>query len=139
GIFGLINRLEHWLVHGAKNQLDPEGEPLHPPAVYADVEIGKLIIPRMDTPAFNGAFWIGIAEIEEKTKFIEITRWHGLDAVPNNIECAVAILFSSPLPWEYPTKGADLFRECKRQGVSQDFLFRALKLASLLSREESPV
>jgi len=139
GIFGLINRLEHWLVQGAKNQLDPEGEPLHPPAVYADVEIGKLIIPRMDTLAFNGAFWVGIAEIEEKAKFIEITRWHELDAVPNNIECAVAILFSSPLPWEYPTKGADLFRECERQGVSPEFLFQVLKLAAICSKEDNPI
>ena len=36
GMFGLVDRLEYWLRQGALNQLDPEGEPLHPPAGYAD-------------------------------------------------------------------------------------------------------
>lgn len=139
GIFGLITRLEYWLRQGAKNQLDPQGEPLHPPAVYAGDEIGKLVIPRRDTPAFDGAFWIGIAEIKENARFIEINGWHGLDAVPANIECAVTILFSSPLPWEYPSTGIDLFLECESQGVSQELLFGVLKLAGICSKEDNPI
>jgi len=136
GMFGLLTRLEWWLTQGARNQLDPEGEPLHPPAVYTRIGVGKLVIPRVDTPRFEGSFWVGLAQIVEKAKFIEITGWHDLGGVPSGIECAVAILFSAPLPWEYPTKGADLFRECERQGVSSELLFNVLKLASLLSGEE---
>lgn len=139
GMFGLLTRLEWWLTQGAKNQLDPEGAPLHPPAIYADSAEGKLVIPSADTPAFEGPFWVGISQIVERPRFIEIIRWHDLGEVPDDIECAIAILFAAPLPWEYPTKGADLFRECAKQGVSNELLFKVLKIASLLTREEKPL
>lgn len=133
GMFGLIDRLEYWLRQGALNQLDPDDQPLHPPAVYTDVTTGKLVIPKADTPIFSGLFWLGLARVAKFQHRIEITSWCDIDNLPTDGDCALALLFSAPLPWEYPTKGSALFQECERQGVSKEFLFRLLKASTLLT------
>lgn len=139
GMFGLIDRLVYWLRQGALNQLDPEGQPLHPPAVYADYEKGKLVIPKANTPTFQGAYWAGVAGILNLPTRIEITKWFDLNNIPNEGDCALALLFAAPLPWEYPTKGVNLFRECERQGVPKEFLFRILKASSILTPKGQPI
>lgn len=137
GIFGLVNRLEHWLRQGALNQLDPEGEPLHPPAVYT-VQTGKPFIPQKDTPPFEGRFWLGLAGLHNLSNRVEINAWFDLDSLPSEGELALAVLFGDPLPWEYPTKGADLFRECERQGIKKEFLFKLLKVSTILTPNGQP-
>jgi integrative and conjugative element protein (TIGR02256 family) len=139
GMFGLLDRLDYWLRKGALNQLDPEGEPLHPPAVYTDLSIGKPFIPRVNTPPFEGRFWLGLAGINDFPNHVEITEWHDLETLPANGTFAMALLFGSPLPWEYPKKVAALFRECERQGVGKEFLFKILKAASSLTPEGQPL
>ena len=139
GMFGLLDRLEYWLRKGALNQLDPEGEPLHPPAVYADLKTGKHVIPKANAPVFEGSLWLGLAEIIDRPKHIEIVGWFDLDSLPSNGRVAMSLLFSSPLPWEYPTKIAELFGECERQGVAKEFLFKILKAASSLTPEGQPL
>jgi hypothetical protein len=108
GMFGLVNRLAHWLKQGALNQLDPEGEPLHPPAVYT-IQTGKPFIPQKDTPDFADSYWLGLAELHNFSNRVEIRDWFDLNNLPSEGELALAVLFADPLPWEYPTKGADLF------------------------------
>jgi integrative and conjugative element protein (TIGR02256 family) len=139
GMFGLLDRLEYWLRKGALNQLDPEGEPLHPPAVYADLKIGKYVIPKANAPVFEGSLWLGLAEIIDQLRHIEIVGWFDLDSLPSNGRVAMSLLFNSPLPWEYPTKVAELFGECERQGVAKESLFKILKAASYLTPEGQPL
>jgi len=139
GMFGLLDRLEYWLRKGALNQLDPEGEPLHPPAVYADLKIGKYVIPKANAPVFEGSLWLGLAEIIYQLRHIEIVGWFDLDSLPSNGRVAMSLLFNSPLPWEYPTKVAELFGECERQGVAKESLFKILKAASYLTPEGQPL
>lgn len=139
GIFGLLDRLEYWLKQGALDQLDPIGEPLHPPAVYADYAVGKIVVPRENTPQFDSAFWLGVVQTIEHSERIELGAWHSLDNVPPDGKCAIALLFSSPLPWEYPTNVAEFFRESERQGVGSEYLFRILKLASLFTDPGQPI
>jgi integrative and conjugative element protein (TIGR02256 family) len=139
GMFGLLDRLEYWLRKGALNQLDSEGEPLHPPAVYADLKIGKYVIPKANAPVFEGSLWLGLAEIIDQLRHIEIVGWFDLDSLPSNGRVAMSLLFNSQLPWEYPTKVADLFGECERQGVAKEFLFKILKAASSLTPEGQPL
>lgn len=139
GMFGLINRLEYWLRQGAIDQLDPEGQALHPPVVYADYEKGKLIIPKVNTPTFQSPYWLGVAKIVNFPTRIEITAWFDLNNIPSEGDCAFALLFAAPLPWEYPTKGTELFRECERQGVPKEFLFRVLKASSILTPNGQPI
>lgn len=139
GMFGLVNRLEHWLRQGALNQLDPEGQPLHPPAVYTDCETGKPFIPHKDTPSVDGCYWLGLAGLRNLPNRVEIKDWFDLNNLPTEGEFALAVLFEDPLPWEYPTKGPDFFRECERQGIQKEFLFRLLKASTILTPKGQPI
>lgn len=139
GMFGLLDRLRYWLEQGAINQLDPEGAPLHPPAVYADYKTWKLIIPKTDAPSFSAPYWIGVAQMLDYSERIELTGWHEVGSIPDQGQYALALLFASPLPWEYPTQGAALFSECERQGVPKEGLFRLLKAASILTPIGQPI
>lgn len=138
GMFGFFDRLEFWLRQGAKNQLDSDGEPLHPPAVYSDVKKGKLVVPRVDTPTIDGDFWLGFAGLANLENRIDITSWHSLEQPPEGGEVALAVLFGSQMPWEYPLKGADFFRECERHGVSLELMFRILQAATTLRPDKQP-
>lgn len=139
GMFGLLERLENWIMKGAVNQLDSDGEPLHPPAVYADYENGKLIVPKTDTPAFSSPYWIGVTQILDLPNRIELIAWHEVGSIPDHGQFALALLFSSPMPWEYPTQGAALFSECERQGIPKERLFLLLKAASILAPNGQPI
>lgn len=139
GMFGLIDRLEHWLRQGALNALDPVGQPLHPPVVYTDSETGKLFVPCKDTPTFEGPYWLGLAGLHDFPTRVEINEWFDPTNIPYEGECALAVLFANPLPWEYPTNGADFFRECEQQGIQKEFLFRLLKVASRLTPNGQPI
>jgi integrative and conjugative element protein (TIGR02256 family) len=138
-MFGLLDRLEYWLRQGALNQLDPEGEPLHPPALYADLKVGKRFIPRANAPTFESDFWLGFARIVDHPNYVEITEWFDLNSIPTDTSCAMTLLFGSPLPWEYPKKVDELFRECERHGVAKEFLFKILKAGASLTPAGQPL
>lgn len=44
GMRGFIGRLTDWLERAAAGTLDPEGQPLHPPAVYGESEVGRVLM-----------------------------------------------------------------------------------------------
>jgi integrative and conjugative element protein (TIGR02256 family) len=132
GMFGLIQRLCDWLQKAAANQLDPDGQPLHPPAVYANQAKGKLIVPRVDTPSFEGPYWIGVAELRDYPNRVEVVAWHSAENYPAQGQLALAVLFSGQWPWEYPTMGAEVFAEFDKQGVRPETL---LKLMAIVARD----
>lgn len=132
GMFGLIQRLCDWLTKAAANQLDPDGQPLHPPAVYANHARGKLVVPRVDTPVFEGPFWVGVAELRDFPNRVEIVAWHPAENYPAEGNLALTILFSEPWPWEYPTTGAEVFAEFGKQGIPPDVL---LKMLAIVARD----
>jgi integrative and conjugative element protein (TIGR02256 family) len=140
GMFGFVDRLLLWIRRGALNELDPQGQAIHPPAVYITKTSDKFFIPRVDTPHFSSAYWLGLASLESHEKYIEITGWFEPGAFPSHLSNpAVAILFSNSLPWEYPTKGIDLFNECVRLGISDDQLFFLLTVSSCLVNTGEPI
>ena len=130
GIFGLTQRLCDWLKKAAANQLDPDGQPLHPPAVYVNHAKGKLVVPKVDTPSFEGPFWIGVAELRDFPSRVEIVAWHSADNYPAQGQLALTVLFNGEWPWEYPTKGAEVFAEFEKQGVPADVLLRLLAVVA---------
>ena len=140
GMFGLLDRLNYWLHKGALDQLDPEGEPLHPPAVYTEVRLGKRFIPKTNTPVVEHDYWLGFARIVNRPNHVEITSWFDLDS-PINADgpFAMALLFGSPMPWEYPKKVDELFRESERHGVPKEFLFKILKAGTALTAAGQPL
>jgi hypothetical protein len=43
GLFGFMTRLHEWLRRGALGELDPPGEPLHPPVAYTSSSAEKVV------------------------------------------------------------------------------------------------
>lgn len=44
GMRGFIGRLSKWVEHAVAGTLDPDGQPLHPPAVYTSSDAGQILI-----------------------------------------------------------------------------------------------
>lgn len=133
GMFGFLDRLDYWIRQGALNQLEPDLQPLHPPAVYTDRKNGKLVVPIKDTPPFTGPYWIGVASIQNLERRIEIIDWHDIDQIPSDGTLAMTLLFGTPMPWEYPTKGKELFAQCDDRGIPKEHMYGILKASALLT------
>lgn len=138
GMFGYLDRLWSWLKRGAVNQLDPDGLPLHPPAVYTGAT-GKLVVPVANTPAVAGDYWLGVASWTDHAHRIELVAWHEVENLPTEGRLAVAVLMGNPLPWEYPKTGAGLFAELDGRGLPADRLYRILQAATILTPEGEPL
>lgn len=124
GMYGYLQRLFEWLILCAINQLDPQGQPIHPPAVYTSSKAKATIIPKEDAPSLDGSLWFGYAHLDCKSeRRIDIVGWsHYHDVgVPENV--AAVILLPTDLPFEYPTTAKKLFDELLKVGVDQEVLY----------------
>ena len=132
GMCGFITRLDSWVRDAALNNLDPDDAPLHPPVAYATV--GRLYVPRADTPPVGAATWIGFAELCQRHHRTEIIDWRSLrEARPEH--CALAILLHRPFPLEYPETVDALLNELKSHGI--DFGDLVLALGSLANHTQA--
>lgn len=138
GMFGYLDRLWLWIEKGAVNQLDPAGMPIHPPAVYAGAK-GRLIIPTANTPEFEGPYWIGAAVLKDHTHYLEIASWHAPGNIPLDEKLAVAVLMGTPVAWEYPSKGKELFSELDLAGLPTQRLYDILEAATIVTPPGDPL
>ena len=138
GMYGLLDRLWLWLGSAARGELDPEGAPLHPPAVYP-TENTPIVIPRVDTPPLGASAWWGVAHLDHRSdKRIEITDWSRLgEAWP--AEGAPAFLLSKPISWEYPRHVRDLLEALEQQGIERRAFLSLLSLGALHCAEGRPM
>ena len=121
GMYGYVSRLDSWIRNAARNNLDPDDAPLHPPVEYPSVM--RVIVPKANTPTVSGTPWIGYAELRKRTNHTEIVSWRTLDQ-----ECpaqsALTILLPERFPFEYPKTVDNLFDEIKpHYGNDYSFLF----------------
>ena len=138
GMFGFIQRLDDWIRKGAMANLDPAGEPLHPPVAYATSP--QVMVVRANTPAINSDTWFGYAHLRPVSEQrVDLEGWFelGSTGMPSNV--AGAILLSEPMPFEYPATVSDLIRELESRGVSRKSLLTVLGLAALRNEEEKPL
>ena len=112
-MYGFVSRLDAWIRDAANNDLDPGNAPLHPPIAYPTV--GRLVVPRADTPRVAGSPWVGFAELRERHHRTEIVGWHAVAAAPTR--SALAILLHEPLPFEYPETVRALLDELTNHGI----------------------
>ena len=132
GMYGFIRRLDSWVRDAARNDLDPDDAPLHPPVVYASVP--RLVVPRADTPRVGASVWVGFAELRYRYRRTEIIGWKSLtEARPEHL--APAILLHEPFPCEYPDTVSALLTELTSHGI--DFGDFVLALASLANHTGS--
>lgn len=138
GMYGFVQRLDEWLRQGAMGQLDPIGEPLHPPVAYTSSS--QVIVPRADAPAVGLETWFGFGHLNVvSASRADVTGWSvlGESDVPSNV--AASILLSEPMPFEYPQTINDLVSELESRGVSRPLLLAVLGLAALRNDENAPL
>jgi len=140
GMFGYISRLDVWLDHAAAAELNPSGEPLHPPVAYPSSGPIRIVIPRSDAPQIRTDNWIGFAELASVSDTrADIVGWVPLENLGSRPPLAPAFLISEPMPFEFPRKMADLFSELEQLGISVSLVIALLRCAVLLNRETDPL
>ena len=138
GMYGFVQRLDEWLRQGAMGQLDPIGEPLHPPVAYTSSS--QVVVPRVDAPAVGLETWFGFGHLNVVNESrVDVTGWSALGEsdVPTNV--AASILLSEPMPFEYPATINDLVSEMELRGVPRRSLLAVLGLAAVRNDEGSPL
>lgn len=129
GMFGYMDRLRDWLEHGALNQLDPTGQPLHPPVAYREDYSTSNLVPKANTPVVTDTPWIGMAQLERiNNRTLAIVDWKEKIVETPDGKYAAAILLPRPFPFEYPTTVLGLLNELR---ISFD-LFRSILQSTLL-------
>lgn len=153
GMFGLVERLISWLRLGALGELDPTGQPLHPPVAYPSASAGCLVV-HADAPRAAGSSpWLGIAILRwispTRTDLIgwqDITeRWPlaarqgagGADPRTGAIFVALTIVLTRPIGFEFPRKAADLVDALTAEGIEKDRLLNLLGRIDLHNKSVS--
>ncbi|NQY87421.1 MAG: ThiF family adenylyltransferase [Colwellia sp.] len=140
GMYGYIERLHQWLVRGAKNSHELDGQPLHPPAVYPGSKDLPSVIIRNDTPSFEGPFWLGFAVMENiNEKRVDLVGWQQGLQKPVSGFLSPVILLSENFPFEYPNKAEDLFKQIELLGVKTETVHALSLFSSLVNNNETPL
>lgn len=125
GMFGFIRRLDAWIRDAARNNLDPEDAPLHPPVTYSIAN--QLVVPKANTPEISNSNWFGVAELQRRHNRIEIVDWKRHDE-PWPAHFALTILLHRKFPFEYPKTVGALLTELSTHGVDSEPLLHLLEL-----------
>ena len=140
GMYGFMQRLENWLRHGALGELNPTGQPLHPPIAYR-TDCKDVLVPQANTPvSLPERPWIGVARLAARGDMRhDIVEWVHLldDRLPEN--AALAILLAEEMPFEFPSKLSDLLKQLEQRGVSEDLFGLLLQIARSLQSSEQPL
>jgi predicted acylesterase/phospholipase RssA len=140
GMYGFLARLESWLDHAARGELDPHGMPLHPPITYPIAGAPRrAVVIRADTPVVRGEPWTGFAEVKEVSETrVDIVGWSGWDAETIPEVPAAAFLLADALPPEFPSTVRSLLDHLAERGISLRRQLVMLKLAATLNKAEQP-
>ena len=138
GMFGLMRRIDSWFKDAALNQLDPDGAPLHPPAVYTSSKVSVCI--NDDTPEVSETIWIGGVKAEQVSEnLIELSTWMSLSEALVNDQAIPAILLSKPFGYEYPDTVKGLFNQLLTCGVTEELLIIILSVMAKGHDPEAPM
>lgn len=136
GMFGYMDRLRDWLAHGALNELDPAGQPLHPPVAYQKDYSTSTIVPKANTPIVTDTPWIGLAQLDRiNDKALAILDWKEKSLDTPDGKYAAAILLPKPFPFEYPETLIELLIELK---ISFELFRSILQSAFLWKADNDP-
>lgn len=156
GMRGFIARLAEWVERAAAGTLDPDGQPLHPPAVYANSEAGKVLIhpdvgdrvpwaPDGTGQAAGTMFaWCAV-----NGRRVDVLEWIDeatavdrvfVDALPvfdqgRPLIVMPVVLIPSQLGFEYPKAVKALSGGLAGFGYSRDDLLWDLANATIINRE----
>ena len=141
GMFGFFKRLDEWLGDAAKNELDPNDAPLHPPIEYPSSDTRFVV--EIDTPEIDkGAnFWMGAAKLKKRNKYTyDLSEWTETPkTLPEDERYAAVVLLGQAMPTEYPETIITLIAALKARGVPFALLFSLLKILALCQEKGEPL
>ena len=141
GMRGLVDRLILWLRRAAAGELDPEGQPLHPPVAYATWSAGVVVV-RPDIAAAAAAMgteapgaaefrvavcrqvrldradvieWVTPAEWKMRYQSAELSGNVADDGT--RLLGAAAIMLSQDIGFEYPDNGSTILAGLAKAGA----------------------
>ncbi len=150
GMRGFLDRLRQWLEKAALGQLDPDGQPLHPPATYTTASAGAVVVradlgglvPWADGRERDMTMLLGLC-VQDGDR-LDVERWTrpevyraqaALDARPVDAQgrpyvAVAAVLVSSEIGFEYPKTARALADGLRRSGVSEKDLLEVVAAAA---------
>ncbi len=158
GMRGFIDRLSEWLDRAAAGTLDPDGQPLHPPAVASSSKHGTMLIhPDLgdrvpwatDGTGSRTDTLIAWCSAEPKTRRVDVLEWVSLAIARARAEGASADVFVEGLPviavavvlmadefgFEYPNDVKALSAGLTESGYDRDHLLQDLAATSSINRK----
>lgn len=142
GMYGFVDRLNKWFGAAARNELDPDDAPLHPPVVYNQFLSEYTIVIRENTPAeAANSFWLGTGALRKiHEKRYDLVDWNKKIAeIGKGHIGAAAILLNQSFPIEYPKTVNALIDELNRHGIEFTDLYVILKLHVLALPAKQPL
>lgn len=140
GLRGFLDRLVSWLENAAAGTLDPEGQPLHPPAVYPSAAAGHLLVKpnlghlvpwdRDDPAARTKILYAWCVQRTHRSDVVEWLTWVEVvnrttddkfeprDAAGHIHFVAAVVLISDQIAFEFPTSAKPLVDALEASGVS---------------------
>lgn len=143
GMFGFVKRLDDWLRDAARNNLDPDDAPLHPPIEYSSSDT-KLAV-EIDAPEIpdGKSFWVGAAKLKDRSNAkycFDVTEWtEAPKTLPEKEKFAAVVLLNQAMPMEYPDTINKLISTLETRGVPFDLLFSILKIFALCQPDNEPL
>ncbi len=142
GIYGVIERIEHWLTRAASGTLVPAIGPVHPPIAYRSRKAKDALIIREPAPVTNGTPWIGLTRLSEKLHDrVDLVGWVETENT-NQIESAefagAAVLLSTAMPFEYPGSFGGLLDCLEPSGITSEMLFGIISSAATFNKGNAP-
>ncbi|WP_064444930.1 ThiF family adenylyltransferase [Rhodococcus sp. YH3-3] len=155
GMRGLLERLNLWLQRAAAGELDPAGQPLHPPVAYSSYQNGWVIV-RPDVGAL--APWADPEAAKVRLLYawcakqgnrIDVLEWltprqvydravadelPSLDEHGRVMFAAPLVLISDTLDMEYPSTAKELASALSDYGYSYDELLKAFVNARAINK-----
>jgi integrative and conjugative element protein (TIGR02256 family) len=157
GMRGLVDRLILWLRRAAAGDLDPEGQPLHPPVAYASWGTGVAVVRPDLSAAESGppggsgdtARLMVAACKHDRQSRADVTGWitpeqwklrfqtaelHGdLDGDGRRLFGAAVILLSRDIGFEYPDKADVLLAGLRDAGADPAGLLGLLSIVAAIN------
>jgi predicted ThiF/HesA family dinucleotide-utilizing enzyme len=157
GMRGLIGRLNLWLQRAAVGELDPAGQPLHPPVAYSSYKNGWVVVrpdlgdlaPWTDTEPDAARVRLLYAWCAQHGKRIDVLEWltkqqvyerfvakelpaHDENGAP--LFAVPLVLISDTLDMEYPSTADALAAALETYGYSRDELLQAFVTARTINK-----
>lgn len=157
GMRGFISRMSKWVEAAASGTLDPDGQPLHPPAVYAKADAGRMIIhPDLgeivpwaeDGSGERFGTLIAWCAVDQRHKRVDVLEWTDLEAACERAEDEGRAAFHDGRPliaipvtltpdefgFEYPSKVKELVEGLATSGFDPDAMLDDLAVTTHINR-----